>query len=416
MGERSLSGFERMWRTRTDRRAFLLGGLALVGAGAFTRVQARPRWADTPFALGVASGDPTADGVVIWTRLAPRAAGRRRHAAGAVEVGWEVGRRRLYAKIVTSGSATATADWGHSVHVEVRGPRPGSRGTCIASTPATRRARSAAPARCPAADATPETAAVRVRLVPALRGRAFTAYEHMAAEDLDLVFHLGDYIYEEARPRQAGRASTPAPRLIDRSTTTATATRSTRPTRTCRRCTPRARGSSPGTTTRSTTTTPARFPRAAGRVDRAQFLGPPRRRLPGLLRAHAVCGAIASRAARHAALPPVQLRQAGGVLRARHAAVPHRSAVRRRQQAAVRRPCPIRRRRCSAAQERWLYDALGRSAGRWNVLPQQVMMARVDREPGDGERYSMDQWPGYEPSRRGCSSSSTSANRRIPSC
>jgi len=47
-----------LWRGRTDRRAFLIGGLAIVGAGALSRVQARPRWDASPFSLGVASGDP----------------------------------------------------------------------------------------------------------------------------------------------------------------------------------------------------------------------------------------------------------------------------------------------------------------------------------------------------------------------
>ena len=53
-----------------------------------------------------------------------------------------------------------------------------------------------------------------------------------------------------------------------------------------------------------------------------------------------------------------------------------------------------------AAQEQWLVEGLDRSASRWNVLPQQVMMARVDRAPGQAERISMDQWSGYEASRR----------------
>ena len=52
-----------------------------------------------------------------------------------------------------------------------------------------------------------------------------------------------------------------------------------------------------------------------------------------------------------------------------------------------------------AAQERWLLDGLGRSKGRWNVLPQQVMMAKVDQMPGPEERYSMDQWSGYDAGR-----------------
>ena len=51
-------------------------------------------------------------------------------------------------------------------------------------------------------------------------------------------------------------------------------------------------------------------------------------------------------------------------------------------------------------QERWLFDGLDRSVTGWNVIPQQVMMARVDRRPGPDEAYSMDQWPGYEIPRR----------------
>jgi alkaline phosphatase D len=51
-------------------------------------------------------------------------------------------------------------------------------------------------------------------------------------------------------------------------------------------------------------------------------------------------------------------------------------------------------------QEQWLLSGLDQSASRWNVLPQQVMMARVDLAPGDDELISMDQWSGYEVARR----------------
>jgi alkaline phosphatase D len=51
-------------------------------------------------------------------------------------------------------------------------------------------------------------------------------------------------------------------------------------------------------------------------------------------------------------------------------------------------------------QEQWLVDGLDRSSSRWNVLPQQVMMARVDSGTGGAERISMDQWAGYEAPRR----------------
>ena len=53
-----------------------------------------------------------------------------------------------------------------------------------------------------------------------------------------------------------------------------------------------------------------------------------------------------------------------------------------------------------AAQRDWLFDGLAKSTAGWNVIAQQVMMARVDRKPGEGILYSMDQWPGYEFERR----------------
>ena len=45
-------------------------------------------------------------------------------------------------------------------------------------------------------------------------------------------------------------------------------------------------------------------------------------------------------------------------------------------------------------------DGLDRSTTRWNVIPQQIMMARVDRMPGDTELFGMDIWSGYEVARR----------------
>jgi alkaline phosphatase D len=52
------------------------------------------------------------------------------------------------------------------------------------------------------------------------------------------------------------------------------------------------------------------------------------------------------------------------------------------------------------AQEKWLYSTLNASPAAWNVLAQQVMMARVDLTPGDVKSHSMDQWPGYEANRQ----------------
>ena len=52
-----------------------------------------------------------------------------------------------------------------------------------------------------------------------------------------------------------------------------------------------------------------------------------------------------------------------------------------------------------AAQERWLLNGLDRSRSGWNLLAQQVPMAKLDRMPGPERRYSMDKWDGYEASR-----------------
>jgi alkaline phosphatase D len=52
-----------------------------------------------------------------------------------------------------------------------------------------------------------------------------------------------------------------------------------------------------------------------------------------------------------------------------------------------------------AEQERWLFGALTRSRARWNVIPQQVMMAPVDRGAGAEQRFAMDHWNGYQRSR-----------------
>ncbi|MGZ9067582.1 MAG: alkaline phosphatase D family protein, partial [Burkholderiales bacterium] len=50
-------------------------------------------------------------------------------------------------------------------------------------------------------------------------------------------------------------------------------------------------------------------------------------------------------------------------------------------------------------QESWLYESLGRSGARWNVIAQQTLMARVDRRPGPGADYWTDGWDGYPKAR-----------------
>jgi alkaline phosphatase D len=159
------------------------------------RVTFRPRLADDPFTLGVASGDPTATSVVIWTRLAPRPLEPEGGmAAGRVVVNWEVASDDGFRDVVKRGRATAAVELAHSVHVDVDGLAPDRwyfyRFTVGDATSPIGRLRTAPPAGA----ATPLRFAVAS--CQHYEFGHFTAYRHMAAEELDLVTHLGDYIYE----------------------------------------------------------------------------------------------------------------------------------------------------------------------------------------------------------------------------
>jgi phosphodiesterase/alkaline phosphatase D-like protein len=83
------------------------------------------RFGDNPFTLGVASGDPTAEGIVLWTRLAPLPADPAGLGRRVIPVGWRVAGDSRMRHVVARGVATAPAELAHSVHVEVEGLRSG---------------------------------------------------------------------------------------------------------------------------------------------------------------------------------------------------------------------------------------------------------------------------------------------------
>jgi alkaline phosphatase D len=185
----------------TDRRLFLadLSRYALLAAGAPTlwRLEWRPRHAEDPFTLGVASGDPTPDGAVLWTRLAPRPLepeggmdGRR------TVVRWELAEDEAFTRIVQRGSATAAPELGYSVHVDLRG-LPSGRWYCYRFTSGDAVSPVGRVRTAPAPDA---EAPLRFAVASCQHWEQglWTAYAHLAREELDLVTHLGDYIYEYA--------------------------------------------------------------------------------------------------------------------------------------------------------------------------------------------------------------------------
>ena len=177
---------------RLTRRRLLLGAAAL-GPLAVLR-HGRAQSAD-PFALGVASGSPRSDRLVLWTRLAPQPLDGGGMPEAPVEVAWELAEDEGFARIAASGTFTAIPAHGHTVHAEPTGLAPGRtywyRFRAMGAESPVGRTRTAA---------AEGTALDRFRFAFAscqmYEHGYFSAYRHMAADDLDLVVHLGDYIYE----------------------------------------------------------------------------------------------------------------------------------------------------------------------------------------------------------------------------
>src|SRR5262245_45426022 len=113
--------------TRRDllKIAWWVGASAVVQPFASTRVSSQVIFKDYPFTLGVASGDPLPDGVVLWTRLAPEPLNGGGMPGVAVEVEWEGGEDENLNDVVRKGKAIARPELGHAVHVEVDGLQPG---------------------------------------------------------------------------------------------------------------------------------------------------------------------------------------------------------------------------------------------------------------------------------------------------
>jgi alkaline phosphatase D len=185
-----------------DRRTLLKGAL---GAGLLTsgfQIAAtspvRAEFKQNPFTLGIASGDPASDGVVLWTRLAPEPLqARGGMTILPVEVTWEIAADPQMKQVVRSGSAMARVELAHSVHVDVDGLEPardyfyrfraGDMDSAIGRT-----------RTLPAAGT--EVAQLRFAAAGCQQWEwgHYTAWRSIAEENFDLVYHYGDYIYENA--------------------------------------------------------------------------------------------------------------------------------------------------------------------------------------------------------------------------
>jgi alkaline phosphatase D len=173
-----------------------LAGLSLIPLSFAGRLSAQVPVGGYPFTLGVASGDPLPDGFVLWTRLAPQPLQPDGGMPNiAVQVRWSVAEDEAMTRVVASGDATASPEAGHSVHIEVQGLRSdrpywyafvaGGEKSPVG------RARTTPPIGAP-------VDRLRFCFTSCQKYEAgfYAGYRHLVAENPDLIFFLGDYIYE----------------------------------------------------------------------------------------------------------------------------------------------------------------------------------------------------------------------------
>ncbi len=187
-----------------SRRTLVRTGLGLATASLVRPLASRAaeiRFATDPFVLGVASGFPEPNAVVLWTRLAPvPLAPGGGMPQTPVEVDWEIATDEAFRQVERRGSVYATPEWAHSVHVEATGLAPG-RDYWYRFTSGGARSPAGRTRTAPARDAALAQLRLAVACCQHYEQGTYAAYRAMAAEHLDLIVHVGDYIYENRGSR-----------------------------------------------------------------------------------------------------------------------------------------------------------------------------------------------------------------------
>ena len=165
------------------------------------------KWQRFPFTLGVASGAPTPEGFVIWTRLAPDPMSVDPALVGGLSGGdislrFEIAADEAMRNIVQSGTALAEARYAYSVHHVVRGLKPG-RPYWYRFVSGDASSRIGRALTLPAAGASLDKLRVGYVSCSNYETGYFAAYRHLAAELPDVVLCLGDYIYEYVEKLEA---------------------------------------------------------------------------------------------------------------------------------------------------------------------------------------------------------------------
>ena len=385
-----------------SRRTFLLAAAGLAGAASpGLRLLAQPRFGADPFTLGIASGYATPEGVVLWTRLAPEPLAGGGMPAAAVEVAWEVAADESFQNIVRRGTETALPEWAHSVHAEVSGLEPGRwyfyrfhAGSATSPVGRTRTAPQPAPVE-------------RMRFAFAACQQYeqgwYSAYRHMAQEDLDLVVHLGDYIYESSWGRvHVRKHGAEEPWTLAEYRNRYALYKSDENLRA-------AHAAFPWLVTWDDHEVQNDYAN-----DRSQHLDDPQfflERRAAAYRAHYEHMPLPKRMQPKGHHMRIYTRAGFGALAAFH--------VLDDRQYRSHQVCPRPGRGGSNVvpvsscpelfdpaltllgleQEKWLYEGLADSRACWNVIAQQTVMAQVDRAPGEGQSFWTDGWDGYPAAR-----------------
>ena len=336
----------------------------------------------------------------MWTRLAPRP---REPGGGMtpdpVEVAWQVAEDEAMTRFVGSGTVTAVAAWAHTVHVEVEGLRPGrwywyrfKAGGEISPVGRTR--------TMPAAHVTAER--LRFAFVSCQKYEVglFTGYEHLAREDNDLIVHLGDYIYEKGDGKGAVRPhGTPEIITLDDYRARYAVYKSDRALQA-------AHAAAPWIVTWDDHEVSNNY--AGGRpqqhdrdhISDAEFL----RRRAAAYQAYFEHMPLRRSALPHGPEMLLYRRLQFGRLASFHVLDTRQYRTDQPQNDGAKPDHPVlldpRGTIMGERQREWLFDGLGHSAANWNVLAQQVLMARVDVAPGPEVALLMDKWSGYEFERR----------------
>lgn len=188
-------------------------GIAAASVGAPGILRAQSWFTDYPFKLGVASGEPTSDGFVLWTRIAPQPFAP--HAGvplSALPVQWEVAEDDRFRTIAAKGDVLARPELGHSVHVEVAGLQP-DRPYWYRFRLGADRSLAGKARTLPAAGAPVSQLRFGVCGCQHFESGYFTAYRHIAEDDLAFVYHYGDFIYEYQYDYNYGPKRLPVPKV-----------------------------------------------------------------------------------------------------------------------------------------------------------------------------------------------------------